>query len=109
MAVSVGGKVKVGSGVPEGCGVNVSVEVKVGCSVAVSVGEGSGLIVQVGSMGVGAGPMSVVNAPHPIEKNVIVRMTNVQRNVLSLSKGGNLMNGEMGAGSGDCFGLTPWQ
>ena len=53
----------------------VSVKVKVGCGVAGSVGEGSGLIVQVGSkVGVDAGWINVVNAPHPIDANAITDM-----------------------------------
>ena len=92
----------VGSGVSVGWGVKGSMKGKVGCGEAVFVGEGSGLIVQVGSIsGSGEGWMNVVNAPHPIDKNVIARMTNVRR--------GNLMNGGIYTENGDCFGLTPSQ
>ena len=48
----------------------VSVEVKLGWAVAVSVAEGSGLVVQAGSMtGVGIGWMNV-SIPHPIDVSV---------------------------------------
>jgi hypothetical protein len=77
MGVSVGVKVNVGNGVSDGWGVMVSVEVKVGWMVAGSVGEGSGLVVQVGSrVGVGVGWISV-SPPHPIDKYVIARRTKV--------------------------------
>ncbi len=68
----VGVNVNVGGEVSEGWGIMVSVEVKVGWGVAVPVGEGSGLIVQVGSTaGIGAGWMNVVSTLHPIDASAI--------------------------------------
>jgi len=102
--------VKVGSGVSVGWEVKVSVGGNVGCSEAVSDGEGSGLVVQVDSTsGSGVGWINVVNVPHPIDKNVIARRTKAQRDVLSLSKDGNLMIDEIYTEARNCFGLVPSQ
>ena len=98
----VGVKVNVGTAVSEGWGGKVSVDVNIDWMVAVPVGEGSGLIVQVGSMvGVSTGWRKVVNIPQAIDKNVVAKRRNVRY--------GNLMNGEMYTNNGDCFGLTPSQ
>ena len=94
--------VKVGSGVSVGWEIKVSAGGNVGCGEAVPDGEGSGLVVQVGSTsGSGVGWINVVNVPHPIDKNVIARRTKVRR--------GNLMIDETYTETRDCFGLAPSQ